>query len=99
MGPTWIHNYHKKNYDLLIQYSNQAIMLSQKPCENPPKTKKIKQCSNFREEEDICLIEIWINTSMDALWENEQKKRSYCSTSFHVRLILENYKEQNRNGM
>lgn len=24
------------NYDVLIQYSNQAIMLSQKPCENPP---------------------------------------------------------------
>jgi hypothetical protein len=62
------------NYDVLIQYSNQAIMLSQKPCENPPKTKKIKQCSNFREEEDICLIEIWINTSVDASWENEQKR-------------------------
>jgi hypothetical protein len=39
---------------------------------------------------------------MDALWENEQKrevKKNNGSTSFHVRLILENYKEQNRNGM
>jgi hypothetical protein len=26
-------------------------------------------------------------------------KKNNGSTSFHVRLILENYKEQNRNGM
>jgi len=46
-------------------------MSSQDPCENPLTTKETKQSSNFKDEEDICLIDAWINTSMDLICENE----------------------------
>jgi hypothetical protein len=46
-------------------------MSSQDPCENSLTTKEIKQSSNFKDEEDICLIDAWINTSMDLICENE----------------------------
>jgi hypothetical protein len=43
----------KRVYDLPAQYSNQFVVPSQDPCENPSMTKKIKQLSNFRDEKDL----------------------------------------------
>lgn len=47
----------QESYDLATQYFNQSIMSSQDLCENLLTTRKIKQSSNFKDEEDICLID------------------------------------------
>jgi hypothetical protein len=62
-------------------------VLSQDPCEKSPTTKKIKQSSNFRDEEDVCLVEARINVEMDPMCGNEQKTKAYWKR------ILENYNE------
>jgi hypothetical protein len=50
---TWFSLKKKRVYDLPAQYSNQFVVPSQDPCENPSMTKKIKQLSNFRDEKDL----------------------------------------------
>jgi hypothetical protein len=63
-----------------LSSSNQSIVPSQDLCEsqdpyeNPPMTKKIEWTSNFRDEEDIFLVEVWINTSMNP---GNEKSKAY----------------------
>jgi hypothetical protein len=64
------------------QYSN----------ENPPQPKKksTTKKTNFSMEEDILLVEAWLNTGLDPIQGNSQK-----STKFWDR-ILENYNENKK---
>jgi hypothetical protein len=64
--------------DLPIQYFNQVVIHSQ----DPWTVKKIKWSSNFREEKDTSLIGTWINTSMNPICENEQKKARHVGKEF-----------------
>ena len=77
---------HTQSFTMLLQggrqYSN----------ENPsqPKKKSTTKKTNFSIEEDILLVEAWLNTGLDPIQGNSQKSMKFWDR------ILENYNENKK---
>ena len=62
-------------YDLNQQFSEPVV--SVRDSTKVKVTKKAQRSRNFTIEKDLLLISAWLNISMDAVQENQQKKDTY----------------------